>query len=170
MGRKILVICGDVTAVLNRRPQLMRSFAELDSNIALICPSDSETYMDQVREIGFDVKVIDNNKQSLNPFADLLYFQKLKQAIADIAPDDVFVFHLKPIIHTARACRQLGIRCHVLFAGLGFVFSNDRSFKRWLTQKVVSQTLKNSLRAANTVFFQNPDDRATLDGLSLIHI
>lgn len=168
MARKLTVVCGDVTAALNRRPQLMKRFIEMDPQARFVCPGHEPKYLDQIREMGFDVHIIDSNKQSLNPLSDLAYYREIRKYLQSNRPDDVFVFHLKPIMHTAQACRRLGIRCHALFAGLGFVFSEEKSLKRVAARALVSKWLKSSLKKTTTVFFQNPDDRNTLEQAGIL--
>lgn len=166
--KSIAVICGDITAVLNRRPQLMQRFKEIDPDVRIVCPSHEEKYLDSIRELGFDLHVIENNKQSLNPMTDMAYYRQVKKFLVEHRPTDVFVFHMKPVLWAALACQKLGINCHCLFAGLGYVFSEESSFKRKIAKFLASKLMKRSLKKASTIFFQNPDDRQTFDELGIL--
>ncbi len=160
---KIAVVCGDVTAALNRRPELMQRFVECSETAPLlICPPSEKSHLDDIRAIGFDVIEVENNKQSLNPVSGLSYFKEIRKLLQQHSATDVFAFHLLPIVAAGKACRKLGIRFHGLFAGLGYVFSNESSVKRKLAEFVTVRLLRSSLKNATTVFFQNPDDCQTI--------
>ncbi|QEG20301.1 N,N'-diacetylbacillosaminyl-diphospho-undecaprenol alpha-1,3-N-acetylgalactosaminyltransferase [Mariniblastus fucicola] len=140
----------------------MKLFVEISEPDPLfVCPAAEEKHINAIESIGFKCTVIDNDKQSLNPLSSFQYYKKLFKLLKDSAPDDVFVFHMLPIISASRACRILGIRCHCLFAGLGYVFSNDKSFKRKVAGSLVKRVMRSCMKDVTTIFFQNPDDCQT---------
>ncbi len=163
MAERIAVVCGDITAALNRRPELMKAFAACsDRRPLFVCPQSEPAHFDAMKEMGFDCEVVESDKQSLNPLANMAYFQQIASCLEKHRPDEVFAFHMLPILASARACKRLGIRCHCLFAGLGYVFSDEKKLKRRMTEFITVRLLKSNLNAVDTIFVQNPDDRKTL--------
>ena len=84
-------------------------------------------------------------------------------ALKATRPDHVFIFHIKQILYAGLACRLLGIKYHCLFAGLGYLFSEEQSLKRKVAKALSTRLLRSALYRASTVFFQNPDDLATFE-------
>lgn len=166
--KSIAVFCGDASAALNRRPELMQRFAELRPNAWIVCPKPEKRHAEELRSMGWRVFEMEANKQSLNPFSDILYFKSILAFLREHKPADVFVFHVKPILYVGFACRFLRIRCHSLFAGLGFLFSPGGGLKKRLLQKIASMMFRSSLAKSATLFFQNPDDLATFESLRVV--
>ena len=161
--RSIAVVCGDITAALNRRRELMEECVKSTGCKPLfVCAPADHQYIEQIERIGFRCRVIENDKQSLHPLSAFAYFRAVYRILAEERPDEVFVFHLLSIVATARACGRLGIRCHALFAGLGYIFSDQQSWKRGAAKALTVLLMRSCLKRATTVFFQNPDDCQTL--------
>ena len=155
---KLAVFCGDITAAVNRRFELMEEFSKRSDERWIVCPDDDDQYGQQLVQLGFEIEFIKDDKQSLTPWSGIRYFVSVWRLLKRIKPDEVFVFHLKPITFVAFACRLQKIRCHCLFAGLGYLFSSDSPTRISLAQKIVIRILKSSLRKAATIIFQNPED------------
>ncbi|MEM7452753.1 MAG: glycosyltransferase family 4 protein [Planctomycetota bacterium] len=159
----IAVVCGDITAALNRRPELMQLFRSSCEKAYFFCPEHDQKYFDQIEELGFELTITPVNTQGMNPVHDVGYFRRIYKLLKEKRPDHVFVFHIKQILYTSLACRMLGIKCHCLFAGLGYLFSEEQSFKRRMVGSLATRMLRSALKRATTVFFQNPDDYETFN-------
>lgn len=160
--KRIAMICGDITAALNRRPEFCETLPTLGQRALFLCPPCDPSDQKTIEDMGFEVQFINSDKQAINPLADLGYLKNLKAILKTEQISDVFAFHLKPIMYSGIACRHLGIRFHGLFAGLGFLFSEQKGLKKKAIQKVAARVLAYSLAKAHTVIFQNNDDKQTL--------
>ena len=164
----LAVVCGDITAALNRRFELISSLGQQFEEARIFSPQADPKYLEQLAGVGYEAVVISNNKQSRNIFADVPYIMNLFRKLRAFGPNDVFVFHVKQIIYTGLICRFLGVNYHVLFAGLGFLFRNSDSFSDRCVRKTASLLLRSALSDAKTIFFQNPDDLRTFLDLKII--
>lgn len=162
------VVCGDITAALNRRRELMSLLQERSEQSFFFCPDAKQEHLNTIESLGYEVEIAQNNKQSLNIFADIGYVLKLFRRLNELKPEHVFVFHIKQIVYTGIICRLLGIQYHVLFAGLGILFADQADFKNRIIKFAASKLLKFALKDANTVFFQNPDDPGTFEKLKIL--
>ena len=167
-SKTIAVVCGDITAALNRRNELMQLFHSSSDRALFFCPEHETRFYDEIKELGFELTVTPNNKQSLNPFNDLSYFRTIYAELKKNRPDHVFIFHMKQILYAGLACRMLGIKYHCLFAGLGYLFSEEQSLKRKVAKGLSTRALKSALKRANTIFFQNPDDLKTFQNHGIL--
>lgn len=165
---KLAVFCGDITAALNRRFELMERFAECAEEKWLICPDLGTQYDARMEQLGFKVVHINISKQSLMPWHGLKYYFAVKRLLKEIEPDEVFVFHVKPIVFVSLASRNLKSRVHCLFAGLGYIFSTERNRQRAIARHFIVRLLRRGLKNVTTLIFQNPDDYKTFRDAQVI--
>ena len=166
--KSIVVICGDVTAALNRRPELMHAFRNACDDAHFFCPEHDSKYFEALKQIGFETQITPVNTQGMNPVHDIGYLRTIRRELKRTNPDHVFIFHLKQIMYAGLACRLLGLKYHCLFAGLGIVFAESPSLKRKIVRLLSTFAMRMSLKNAATIFFQNPDDRALFESLNIL--
>lgn len=157
----LVFVCGEATAPFHHRSELMKQFASRYEKCYFVSPACDSNAAKKISDAGYEHIVIECNKQSLSPMGDWRFVKELRSALKKLQPDDVFVFNMKPIMYTAVICRLLKLRCHVLFTGLGFLFSDEWSLKKAVIRGGIARILRFGLRKAATVMFQNPDDRQT---------
>ena len=175
----LMVFCGDATATLNRRPDLMRAFSARFTRCVLVSPTSNLTPSDreEVRALGFELVPLEFATQGMGVTESISVMRGLRRVLRRERPEHLFVFHLKPILLGSIAARWVGVpNVHVLFAGLGILFSGPRKGKAKLIGAVVNRGLRFGLRHARTIFFQNSDDPQTLreqgiiDASSPVHL
>lgn len=104
-----------------------------------------------------DVPLVNN---SMNPLAMAASVRALAAAFADIRPDTVIAYTVKPVTLGAIAAARTGVPAFVaLVTGLGFAFTGGGGLKRRISRLAASRLYRKAFRHARAIIFQNPDDR-----------
>lgn len=97
-------------------------------------------------------------RRGMNPRTDLKLFRQYQKMLKEIRPDKVITYTIKPNIYGGIACRLKKIPYYVNITGLGTAFQ-----KEGLLQMLVTKMYRSALKNAVTVFFENAENRQTLE-------
>lgn len=121
-----------------------------------------------VEALGVSYRDYPIQRNGLSVKSDLQTFFALRRALADIKPDVVFSYTIKPVIWGGLATRFAGRpKFLALITGLGFTFQKS-GFLKSILRGVVSQLYKLSLMGASKVIFQNSDNRQVFESRGLV--
>ncbi|HMO12768.1 MAG TPA: glycosyltransferase family 4 protein [Pirellulaceae bacterium] len=98
-------------------------------------------------------------RNALNPKSDWRTLRELQRAFRELQPDVILAYTIKPIIWGGIAARSLPrARFVAMVTGLGYAFQGS-TLRRRLLNQVVVRLYRYALRRADTVIFQNVDNR-----------
>jgi glycosyltransferase involved in cell wall biosynthesis len=113
---------------------------------------------EQLMKWGVNFRAYPIQRNRLNPLADLKTWHALRQTFRVLQPDIILAYTIKPVIWGGLASRATpSTRFYALITGLGFAFQGG-SLIRNLLSKVIINLYRVSLKRANKVIFQNPDN------------
>jgi glycosyltransferase involved in cell wall biosynthesis len=154
----ILFVANSPWNLLNFRLPVMQAFRDAGYSVAAAAPEENgadTAHARHLRDRGFDFYPVAMSRSGTNPAEDLATLGQLKKLYRTLSPAAVCHFTIKPVIYGSLAARGLpGIRVINNISGLGTVF-----IKTTPVTLLVKSLYRRALRRADTVFFQNPDDR-----------
>lgn len=104
-----------------------------------------------------------------NPLADIRTRIAIQGLLDDTRPDILLAYTAKPVIYGGMAAQALaGMRFFPMITGLGYAFTPAAGAKRRVLRFLLTQLYRRSLRGAERVIFQNPDDQALFTELGLL--
>jgi len=113
-------------------------------------------------------------RAGLNPFTDLKTLIAFYSLMRRIKPDFLLAYMIKPVVYGLIAAWFAGVkRRAAIISGLGYAFTSapDETgwlrIKRWLVSAAARLAYSVALRLADTVIFQNPDDKAHFARMNL---
>lgn len=171
LPKKILIISAHKRSLLNFRGPLIQALVSRSIEVHLSAPDIEENGKFEValETIGTTLHSAPLDRVSIGVFGDLRYFIHLWRLIADLKPDVVFAYNIKPVVYGIIAAWIARVPHRVaLLAGLGFGFSRGGGFKQQMSRAVTRLLLGISLRRSSKVVFQNPDDKAALRNAGLL--
>jgi hypothetical protein len=119
----------------------------------------------------FDVPIA---RAGLNPFTDIRTLAAFVWLMRAIKPDLLFAYMIKPVVYGLIAARIAGVpRRTAMITGLGYAFTDSphesvaSRTKRAAVHVAARGAYALSLRFADTVLFQNGDDRAAFARMGL---
>ena len=113
----------------------------------------------KIEALGARFVEIPMNKNGVNPKEDLKYQKALYELFKKEKPDVVLGYTSKPVIYGSIAAKKAGVPHKVaMITGLGYAFTAQTK-KAKAIRAVMSVLYKKALNCADTVIFQNPDDR-----------
>ena len=169
MGR-VTLIAGHAQSLVNFRGPLIEALLAEGHDVFAIGPDADRATLDwlSARRVGYHTVPI--SRASLDPVRDASTFWAIRSALSSIRPQVVIAYTVKAVIYGLLAARQVGVaRRFAMITGLGYAFTDGvPSAKRYLVGGIVRTLYRFSLRSAEAVIFQNPDDLAVFKTLRLI--
>lgn len=154
--RTILMIGSLAWSLVNFRLDLMRRMIANGHRVIAAAPDfDAETEA-ALRAEGITPVHVPMNRTGIGPSEDIATLRAIRRVIRERRPDVVVPYTMKPIVYGCWAARLERVRCHPLFTGLGYAFSDDNpTGKRRAVRAVAILLHRYALRAARLGFYYN---------------
>ncbi len=153
----VIVIGALPESLINFRGALIQALSANNSVMGM-ADSTKEEVVAELSEINVVFKEFPIKRNGLNPLVDFATWKSLSQTFKKIKPDIILAYTIKPIIWGGLASRVTpNTRFYALVTGLGFAFQ-EGNWKRNLLTRLVTKLYKASLKNAEKVIFQNPDN------------
>lgn len=150
---KVLILANYDVGLYQFRKELIEEL--LKTNDVFISLPYGEL-VEPLKEMGCTFIDTPVDRRGINPFRDLALLNKYKKMLKELRPDKVIAYTIKPDIYGGYASGKLGISFYANITGLGTTFQNDG-----LLKKIVVRMYKSALKKAETVFFENSENRQT---------
>ncbi len=153
---RFLFVTNSTESLANFRLPVMRALRAAGHDVVAASPPGR--HEDRLAAAGIIHRKYDLDRWGLNPWHDLSAMRQLAMIVTDNRPDLVHAFMAKPNIYTCMVMRtrlRTPVVCSV--TGLGSVYcgGNGKALPTLL-----DHLYRLTLRRADRVVFQNPDDRA----------
>lgn len=126
-------------------------------------------FLPEVEGLDISYDRIQLSRTGLSPLADLRTYQQLKRLIRKEKPDVVYAYSIKPVIYgslASRAC-QTPVTA-AMITGMGYLFTGE-TLRQRLLRRMAAFLYRRALKAANVIFFQNPDDLDLFYSLGIVN-
>lgn len=176
----LFVVAGFAPSLINFRKQLLKLFVARSHTVTALAPITPciENIRDELKKDGIQLMTIPLSRNTVSPIKDILLVFTLLRVALQHRPEYLFAYTVKPIIYTGFAVRilrmllpSINVSFSALVTGLGYAFSDDTlstNLSRNLLKNLLLLFYSYSLKAADVVFFQNPDDLQYFSDLGLI--
>ena len=164
--KRIAILESSSRSLVNFRGNLIQTLRQLGHDVFCIAPD--AWFADEVRAIASGFATAEVARCGLNPFDDILYYQRLSHLLKGYQPDVILAYTIKPIVYGTMAARNLGIsEIYALITGLGYAFM-DVSYHQKLTGLLAKSLYRRVLKFDRRVFFQNTDDLNEFVALKIV--
>lgn len=161
--KRIAVVANTTWNIYNFRQNILRKLISEGHEVIVMAPVDTFiTYTESIREVTHvPIRYLD--RDSVNPFQDLLLLLELIRLYRKHKPDLVLHYTIKPNIYGGMASRLLRIPSVAVITGLGYSLIHEG----WLN--VITRFLYNmALPLHRKVVFENTDDKAMFEKAGLV--
>lgn len=110
--------------------------------------------VEPLKNMGCDFIEMSIERRGMNPIKDFRLLKSYRKFIKKIKPDLVITYTIKPNIYGGMVCRTMGIPYVVNITGLGTAFQSNGALRKFITV-----LYRYSLKKADTVFFENKENR-----------
>ncbi|WP_027371168.1 glycosyltransferase family 4 protein [Desulfovermiculus halophilus] len=154
----IVILGAKPKSLINFRGDLIKSLVHTGHRVtAMSAPAEAEI-VQGIQELGAEFRSYPVNRRGLSPVQDMRTMLSLRRAFAELRPDIVLAYTIKPVIWGGLALSgRKDTRFYAMIEGLGYAFQ-EASWKRKLLNNIVSFLYKTSLKKAQKVIFLNPDN------------
>jgi len=162
----ILIGAGFGGSLIRFRGDLIKSWLKMGYKVTAVAPG--REVENQLHDLGVDYYCIPLNRTGLNPFKDFILLIYLVRLYAEIKPDHIFLYTIKPVIFGLLAAffyRRAQV--YAMITGLGYIFNDSGSMRLFLKQLVI-WLYRIALTGTEKVFFQNPDDIRAFKELRIV--
>ena len=154
----IIIIGALPESLLNFRGDLIKTLAARNCKVTAMAASAGASVVSDLDRLGADFKSFPVQRSGLNPGSDLETWRALRKTFQALQPDVILAYTIKPVIWGGLASRAVPkARFYALVTGLGFAFQGDNPIRKLLSH-LVSGLYRLSLRRADKIIFQNPDN------------
>lgn len=152
--------------IYNFRGELIKEIAAGGYDVVVTGPNRDG--LEKISELGVRFELIPLNKNGLSIKEDLKYLFALRKLLKKEKPDITLGYTIKPVIYGAIAAKMAGVRnINSMVTGAGYAFT-AKTAKAKVVRAVVSLLYRIGFKCANTVIFQNTDDRNDFTGMKLL--
>ena len=151
---KILFVCNSSWGVVKFRINTINALIDEGYQVSILAPEDN--YSAQLisnPRIQF-IPLKNLHPSGLSPAQDLLLYREFKKRYAELKPDLIFHYTIKPNVYGTRAAAKLKIPSVSVVTGLGYAFINKP-----LLGAIASFLYKRSLPLAAETWFLNSSDK-----------
>ncbi len=173
MTKHILIISSELLSLINFRSSLIKFLINNGHKVTVLVPlenHDIENLTARLRGMGVIFKNYFLSRAGLNPFKDYSSYKSISLTISQCKPDIVMAYTAKPVIYAGVAMRRFPkIRFFPIITGLGYGFTEGDELKRKLVRQLMILFYKLGLKRAESIIFQNSDDKKLFYKLKIIH-
>lgn len=141
--------------------KLPHALLALKNNFDVLVVCNTSKYKKKILSYGFNIKHINLDRKSINPFQELKTLIELIKIISDFKPDIIQSVALKPIIYSS-FCKiffSKTIKLNVYsIVGLGYLFINKGFFNYFLKNTIEAYLKLFLCNKKSIIIFQNNDD------------
>ena len=158
--KRILINGSYAPSLINFRGPLLQALVDAGLDVHVSAPDIPADTAQTLRTMGVTAHSLPLQRTGRGLLGDLSYFRALRQLMADIRPDCVMGYTIKPNIWGSFAARLAGVRSFSWVTGLGYVFIDGQGIGRKVTQFIARKLYRRATGFNHKVIFQNPDDMA----------
>ena len=163
---KFILISPKNRTAYNFRGDLIKEIISKGYEVTVTGPNRDN--VEKIEELGAKFVEIPMNKNGVNPLEDLKYQKALLKLFKEEKPDVTLGYTSKPVIYGAIAAKKAGVKHIVsMVTGAGYAFT-AQSTKAKIIKAIMSFLYKRAFKAADTVIFQNTDDKSQFVSEGLI--
>ena len=156
-------------SLLNFRGPLIEALVATRARVVAIAPDIDAVTAEGLARLGAEHRSLPLSNTSLNPLGAFKSLAALTEIFAEIRPDVVMGYTIKPVILGSLAAKRAGVpRIVALITGLGYAFTGGREFKRIISYLAGLVLYKIALSYCVCIIFQNQDDREYFRRKSLL--
>lgn len=166
---RVVVLGGWAPSLLKFRGPLLAAMVQRGHHVtAMAADPDPETTAG-LRAIGVDFQAIGVERAGLDPRRDVRLIWEVRQRLRALRADLVLSYTIKPVVYGSLAALAAGVpRRAALITGLGYAFAPPTNLQHRAVAAIARTMYRVGLASCQTVFFQNPDDRAEFSRLGLL--
>lgn len=154
---KLILVSPKNRTVYNFRGDLIKTV--IASGYEVIVTGPNRIDIEKIEALGVRFVEIPMNKNGVNPIDDLKYMRALKRLFSKEKPDVVMGYTSKPVIYGTLAAHRAGVGHIVpMVTGVGYAFTAQTKKAR-LLKTIMSVLYRRAFKHADTVVFQNEDDK-----------
>lgn len=155
---KFILISPKNRTAYNFRGDLIKKIISCGYEVTVTGPNRDN--VEKIEELGAKFVEIPMNKNGVNPLADLEYQKALYELFKKEKPDVTLGYTSKPVIYGSIAAKKAGVpHIAAMVTGAGYAFTAETS-KAKIIKTIMSVLYRRAFKCADTVIFQNGDDKA----------
>lgn len=158
-GKRVVLFGSYAPSLITFRGPLIAELLARGHEVFALAPDFDERTSAALCALGATPVGITLSRTNLNPFDAAHASRQLKSQFADLRPDVVIAYTIKPIVLGGPAARAAGARFVPMITGMGYAFQGGIGPRGVATRGIATLLYRRALRHAAVVLFQNDDDR-----------
>jgi len=152
--KRVLILANNSIGLYNFRFELIQKLQKSNYEVYFSVPQNKDDQKVQLLiQSGAKYIYTPLNRRGMNPIEDLKLINLYKKIIKDINPDIILTYTIKPNIYGNYVANKLGIPVIMNITGIGSSLSTGK------LKSIIKKMYKYGCSKANTIFFQNEENR-----------
>lgn len=158
-SRRHVLVLGVARTLVGFRGPLIRAMLAEGHRVTAVSDEYHPEMAETLAAWGADFRTVSLARTGRNPLSDLASLYELVALMRAVRPDVFFGYTIKPATLGVLAARLAGVKRRVaMIAGLGYAFTEGGGPARAMVRFAAETLCRQTLRFADRVIFQNPDD------------
>lgn len=149
---RIAVLANDTTNLYHHRFEVVRGLVQAGHRVEIV--AEISHFAEAFKALGCSLTPLLVRRHQKNPFNDLRVLCTYRKCLQKSRPDVVLTYNIKPNIYGGLACQWAKLPYLTNITGLGTAVEYSG-----LLQKLTVFLYKLAMRRADTIFFQNEENR-----------
>jgi len=165
---RVLVIGGISRSLINFRGKMLESMLAAGHQVFACSGEVEDDVVEKLARNGVEFRPVPLQRRGTNALDDYGYLQSLRSIIADVKPDVVLCYTVKPVVYgsiAASKCKVPLIAAMITGAGAA---QPGGSIKQRIVGAIARRLYSIALRNVDVIFFQNASDEAMFRRYRLI--
>ncbi len=165
---KVILLGALPESLINFRGELIRAMVANKHEVVAMASEVVPGVVSRLETMGATFRAYPVNRTGLSVAGDYRTWKSLRATFEALKPDVILAYTIKPVIWGGFASRVLpDVRFYGLITGLGFALEG-KGIARGTLALLVRNLYKISLKRAEKVIFQNPDNLDTFVGQGIV--
>ncbi len=160
---RVALVANTTWNIYNFRLNVIDMLLNAGHEVVVIAPVDHYiSYKEKFKTVTH-IPLHTLKRKSLNLFNDIAFALELKRVYAQVQPDMILHYTVKPNIYGGWAAKKNGIKSFAFVTGLGYAFLHNG-----IVEKITKRLYRWSNQFHEKVIFENVDDRLFFTDLGLM--
>ena len=157
---KVLILANADIGLYKFRKELLQVLCS-ENDVTAAIPYGE--FAPSIEELGCKVVDFPVDRRGTDPLEDYLLYRRYRKLIAELKPDAVLTYTIKPNIYGGMASRRAGVPFIANVTGLGTAVENGG-----LLAALTKRLYRTGLRGASCVFFQNRENKRLFEEQGIV--
>ena len=160
MTNSVCIITSSANSIIQFRLDLIKDILAAEKKVSVISFDFDEHCKHLLTDLGVDLISLKSKRTSISLVGNMKAVIRLYKKLAEVRPDTVLTYFIKPNIFRILVSCILGVKHRVmLLEGLGYIFTEQSVFVKYLLKNIIQPFYILAFNLSSKIIVLNDDDK-----------